>query len=62
MNPQWLIDLMIGKVLGGVSVPVVFHSKVDIPKWNAKVLHYVDFVFIFYTSSCPKVVPSSFPI
>jgi hypothetical protein len=38
---------MIGKVLGGVGVPMVFHSRVDIPKWNTKVLHYVDFVFIF---------------
>jgi len=26
---------------------MVFHSKAQIPKWNAKVPNYVDFVFIF---------------
>jgi hypothetical protein len=44
---QGLVDLVIGNVPGGVGVPMVFQSGVDIPKWNAKVSHYVDFVFIF---------------
>jgi hypothetical protein len=47
MNPQGLVDLMIGDMLGGVGVPMVSHSRVNIPKWNAKVPHYVDYVFIF---------------
>lgn len=47
MNPQGLVDLMIGNVLGGVGVPMVFHFATNIPKWNAKVPHYVDYVFIF---------------
>lgn len=60
MNTQGLVDLMIRDVPRGVDVPMVSQSKADIPKWNAKVPHYVDFVFILQTSSYPKVVPSSF--
>ncbi len=60
MNPKGLVNLMIGDMLGGVGVPMVFHSGVNIPKWNANVLHYVDSIFVFQASSCPKVVPSSF--
>jgi hypothetical protein len=47
VNPLGLIDLVIGDILGGVGVPMVSRSKTDIPKWNAKVPHYVDFIFIF---------------
>ncbi len=38
---------MIGDVLGGVGVPMVSHFGTNIPKWNAKIPHYVDFVFVF---------------
>jgi hypothetical protein len=47
VNLQGLVDLMIGDVLGGVGVPMVFHYGANIPKWNVKISHYVDFVFIF---------------
>jgi hypothetical protein len=47
MNPLGLIDLVSGDVLGHVSVPMVPTFGTDIPKWNAKVPHYVDSIFIF---------------
>jgi len=47
MNPQGLVDLVIRDMPGGVDVAMVFQFQVDIPKWNAKVSHYVDSIFIF---------------
>jgi len=38
---------MIGDVLWGVGVPMVSHFGANIPKWNVKIPHYVDFLFIF---------------
>jgi hypothetical protein len=47
MNPPRLVDVVIGNVLGNVSVPMVSKFGTDIPQWNAQVPHYVDFIFIF---------------
>jgi hypothetical protein len=47
VNPQRLIDLVIGDMLGGVGVPMVSQFGANILKWNAKVLHYVECIFIF---------------
>jgi hypothetical protein len=47
MNPPRLIDLVIGDVLRSVGVPMVFQFGADIPKWNAKVPHNVNSIFIF---------------
>jgi hypothetical protein len=47
LNPSGLIDLVIGDMLEGVGVPMVFQSGADIHKWNAKAPHYVDSIFIF---------------
>jgi hypothetical protein len=47
MNPLRFIDLVIKNIHGGVSVPMVSQFGASIPEWNAKVPHYVDFVFIF---------------
>ncbi len=47
MNPQGLVDLVFGNMLKGVGVPMLFQSGADIHKWNAKVSHYADSVFIF---------------
>jgi hypothetical protein len=47
MNPLGLVDIFVGNILGDVGVPMVSKFGTDIPKWNAKVPHYVDFIFIF---------------
>jgi hypothetical protein len=47
VNPQGCVDLVIGDVPRGVGVPMVSKFGTDIRKWNSKVSHYVDFVFIF---------------
>jgi hypothetical protein len=47
VNPHGLVDLVIGNMPRGVGVPMVFQFGAEIPKWNAKFPHYVDFIFIF---------------
>jgi hypothetical protein len=42
-----LLILWIGGMLEGIGVPMVFQSRTNILEWNVKVLHYVDYVFIF---------------
>jgi hypothetical protein len=60
VNPQGLVDLVTGDMPGGVGVPMVSQFGANIPNWNANVLQYVDFGFIFVNKFCPKMVPSSF--
>jgi hypothetical protein len=47
VNPLRFVDLVIGDIPKEVGVPIVFHSKIEILEWNAKVPNYVEFVFIF---------------